>query len=111
MVTPFRLTGTLSMFQRRIDFLLYGVSYITCLVYLGNVILGQTYDRQLSRLREVFSRTRHANLKLKLTKCSLFWHSVSFLLDILDMSYLSKVLLYKLRRSVTMKMQLNLNGV
>jgi len=62
------------------DFVLCGLSYITCLVYLDDIsIFGRTFDEHLVRLREVFGRIRQANLKLKLTKCSLFRRSVSFL--------------------------------
>ena len=70
---PFGLTGAPSVFQRLMDCILSGLSYITCLVYLDDIIIfGRTFDEQLERLREVFARIRQANLKLKPTKCSLF---------------------------------------
>ena len=79
-VIPFGLTGAPSVFQRLMDFVPCGLSYITCLVYLDDIIIfGRTFDEQLVRLREVFGRIRQANLKLKPTKCSLFSRSVSFL--------------------------------
>ena len=53
---------------------------MTCLVYLDDIIIfGKSFEEQLAGLREVFSRIRSANLKLKPTKCSLFRRSVSFL--------------------------------
>jgi len=62
------------------DFVLCGLSYVTCLVYLDDIIIfGKSFDEQLARLREVFGRIRQSNLKLKPTKCSLFRRSVSFL--------------------------------
>ena len=62
------------------DFVLCGLSYMTCLVYLDDIIIfGRSFDEQLARLREVFNRIRSANLKLKPSKCSLFRRSVSFL--------------------------------
>ena len=68
------------MFQRLMDFVLCGLSYMTCLVYLDDIIIfGKSFEEQLARLREVFSRIRSANLKLKPIKCSLFRRSVSFL--------------------------------
>jgi len=77
---PFGLTGAPSVFQRLMDFVLCGLSYMTCLVYLDDIIIfGKSFEEQLARLREVFSRISSANLKLKPTKCSLFRRSVSFL--------------------------------
>jgi len=77
---PFGLTGAPSVFQRLINFVLCGLSYITCLVYLDDIIIfGSSFDEQLVWLREVFSRIKQGNLKLKPTKCSLFRRSVSFL--------------------------------
>jgi len=62
------------------DFVLCGLSYMTCLVYLDDIIIfGKSFEEQLARLREVSSRISSANLKLKPTKCSLFRRSVSFL--------------------------------
>jgi len=67
-VMPFDLTGAPSVFQRIMDFVLCGLSYITCLVYLDDIIVfDQSFDEQLVRLREVFGRIRQANLKLKST--------------------------------------------
>ena len=62
------------------DFVLSGLSYITCLVYLDDIIIfGRTFEEQLSRLEEVFRRIQSANLKLKPTKCSFFQRQVDFL--------------------------------
>ena len=78
-VMPFGLTGAPSVFQRLMDFVLCGLSYMTCLVYLDDIIIfGRSFDEQLARLREVFNRIRSANLKLKTSKCSLFRRSVFF---------------------------------
>ena len=77
---PFGVTGAPSLFQRLMDFALCGLSYITCLVYLDDIIVfGRAFDKHLIRLREVFGRNRQANLKLKPSKCSLFRRSVAFL--------------------------------
>jgi len=62
------------------DFVFCGLSYITCLVYLDDVIVfGRSFEEELSRLDEIFLRLRSAKLKLKPFKCSLFQHSVEFL--------------------------------
>ena len=79
-VMPFGMTTSPSVFQRLMDCVLAGLSYITCLVYLDDVIIfGRTFEEQLTRLDEVFCRIRRANLKLKPTKCSLFQREVEFL--------------------------------
>jgi len=38
-VMPFGLTGAPSVFQRQMDLVLRGLSYITCLVYLDDIII------------------------------------------------------------------------
>jgi len=79
-VMPFGLTCALSVFQRLMDVVLCGLSYQVCLVYLDDIIVfGKTFDEQLMRLGEVFSRLRDANLKLKPSKCFLCQQSVKFL--------------------------------
>jgi len=79
-VMPFGLTCAPSVFQRLMDCVLCGLSYITCLVYLDDVIVfGQSFEEELSRLDEVISWLRSTKLKLKPSKCSLFQHSVEFL--------------------------------
>jgi len=74
-----------SVFQRIMDFVRCSLSYMTCLVYLDDIIIfGKSFEEQFARLREVFSRISSANLKLKPTKCSLFCRCVSFLGHILS---------------------------
>jgi len=62
------------------DCVLAGLSYITCLVYLDDIIIfSRTFDEHITRLDEVFRRIRQANLKLKPSKCSLCQRQVEFL--------------------------------
>ena len=62
------------------DFVLCGLSYVTCLVYIDDIIVfGRTFEEHLVRLRDVFGRIRTANLKIKSSKCSFFQRTVSFL--------------------------------
>ena len=50
------------------------------LIYLDDVIVhALTFERELERLRLVFSRLRAANLKLNPEKCELFRRKVRFL--------------------------------
>jgi len=76
---PFGLNCALSIFKRLMDFVLCGLSHLTCLVYLDIIIFERTFDEQLGRLDEVFNRIRNANLKLKPSKYSLFQRKVEFL--------------------------------
>ena len=79
-VMPFGLTCAPSVFQRLMDVVLCGLSYLTCLVYLDDIIVfGRSFEEQLTRLNEVFERLEKANLKLKPSKCSLCQRSVQFL--------------------------------
>ena len=49
-------------------------------MYLDDVlVLGRTFSRYLSNLREVFSRLHRAGLKLKLSKCKLGHKKVVYL--------------------------------
>jgi len=62
------------------DCVLAGLSYITCLVYIDDIIVfSRKSEEHVSRLGEVFHRIRQANLKLKPSKCSLFQRQVEFL--------------------------------
>jgi len=77
---PFGMSCAPSVFQRLMDFVVCGLSYVTCLVYLDDIIVfGRTFDEQLLRLGEVFGRIKDAKLKLKPSKCSLMQRSVAFL--------------------------------
>jgi len=54
-VMPFGLTCAASVFQRLMDFVLFGLSYLTCLVYLDDaIVFGRSFDEELHRLGEVF---------------------------------------------------------
>jgi len=71
-VMPLGLTCAPSVFPRLMDVVLCGLSYQACLVYLDDIIVfGKTFDEQVARLWEVFSRLKAANLKLKPSKCFL----------------------------------------
>jgi len=55
------------------DLILCGLTYMTCLVYLDDIIVyASNFETHLERVRQVFSRLRVANLKLHATKCCLF---------------------------------------
>jgi len=77
---PFGLICAPSVFQRLMDLVLCGLTYETCLVYLDDIIVfSRDFDTHLSRLREIFTRLKGANLKVHIKKCSLFQRQVNFL--------------------------------
>ena len=77
---PFGLTTAPSVFQRLVDLVLCGLTYVTCLVFLDDIIVfSRDSDTHIQHLQEVFERLRSANLKLHVKKCFLFLRKVAFL--------------------------------
>ena len=70
---PFGLCNAPSTFQRLMAFVLTGLQWSICLIYLDDVIIFSTnFDDHLRRMEEVFGRLREAGLKLKPQKCRFF---------------------------------------
>ena len=77
---PFGLCNAPSTFQRAMNLVLRGLTWKSALAFLDDVmILGKTFEEHLENLREVLSRFRTYNLKLKPKKCSFFKKKVKFL--------------------------------
>ena len=69
-VMVFGLCNAPGTFERLMENLL---GDLRCLIYLDDVTVhASTFERELERLRLVFSRLRAANLKLNSKKCKLF---------------------------------------
>ena len=84
-VLTFGLTTAPSVFQRLMDLVLCGLTYLRCLVYTDDIIVfSRDFDAHVQRLQEVFDRLRGANLKLHVKKCCLFQHKVAFLGHVLS---------------------------
>jgi hypothetical protein len=67
---PFMLFGlcaALATFEGLMEFVLIGLTYDACLVYLDDVIV--IVQEQLNNIRKVFQRLREAHLKLNREKC------------------------------------------
>ena len=72
---PFGLCNAPSTFQEIIELALRGLQWITCLIYLDDVIIfGRNF-----RLKQVLLRIRKPNLNLKSSKCHLLQEEVEFL--------------------------------
>ena len=77
---PFGLTNAPSTFQRLMSTVLAGLSWVTCLVYLDDIIIfSRTVEDHWQRLTEVLQRLKEAGLKIKPSKCHLLCKSVRYL--------------------------------
>ena len=76
----FWLCNALATFQRLMKNCLGELNLISCLIYLDDVIIFlQMVEEHLHRLCVVFDQFREYNLKLKLSKCSLFKEEINYL--------------------------------
>lgn len=76
----FGLTNAPATFQRAINLVLRGLTWKEVLAYLDDVVvISSTFQQGIDRLREVLTRFRKFNLKLKPRKCKLFCTEVDFL--------------------------------
>ena len=79
-VVPFGAMNSPAEFERLMEKVLTGLTYVTLLIYLDDIIVyGKTFDIHLQNLEEVFKRLASANLKLNPEKCVFFQTQVSFL--------------------------------
>ena len=84
-VMPFGLTNAPATFQRLMDYVLTGLHWSQCLVYLDDVIIfGRNFDEHLTRLRTVLARLNGAGLSLKPSKCQWAKTEVKYLGHIID---------------------------
>ena len=77
---PFGLCNAPVTFQRLMQNCLGQLNLINCLIYLDDIIVFlQTTEEHLHRLCVVFDQFCEYNLKLKLSKCSLFKEEINYL--------------------------------
>ena len=77
---PFGLNNSASTFQRTMEMALQGLQWVTCLIYIDDIIVfGKDFEEHLARVEEVLERIRSPGLKLKPTKCDLLQTEVVFL--------------------------------
>ena len=87
-VMPFGLSNAPTTFQRLMERVLMGLQWQVCLCYLDDIIvLGATFEQNLTRLRAVMDRLQAAGHKLKAAKCAWFHEQ----LNIWDMWCLGRV--------------------
>ena len=77
---PFGLNNAASTFQTTTELALQGLQWVTCLIYIDDVIVfGKDFDQHMQRLEEVLDRIKKAGLKLKASKSYLLQKEVIFL--------------------------------
>ena len=77
---PFGLCNAPATFSRLMDRVLAGLHWETCLFYLDDItVFAATWEEHLARLRQVFERLRHAQLKLGAKKCTFVAKEVRYL--------------------------------
>ena len=69
-VMPFGLCNAPATFQRYMDLIFAGIKWISCLIYLDDIIVfSNSFEQHLKDLEDVFERLRRFNLVLKPSKC------------------------------------------
>ena len=77
---PFGLNNSASTFQRLMELALQGLQWVTCLVYIDDIIVfGSNFTEHILRVRQVLERIAKAGLKLKPEKCHMLQTNVVFL--------------------------------
>jgi transposase InsO family protein len=76
----FGLTNAPATFERLMETILAGLHWVTCLVYLDDIIVfADSFQLEIERLGEVIERLHQAGLKLHPGKCHFFQHEVKYL--------------------------------
>jgi hypothetical protein len=77
---PFGLCNAPATFERLMEYVLAGLHWKICLVYLDDIIVvGKTFEDMIRNLDQVFQRFEEAGLKMKPKKCQLFKKEMEFL--------------------------------
>jgi hypothetical protein len=84
---PFGLSTAPATFQRTMDIILSGLTYVICLCYLDDVIVfGRDMNEHCERLETVFLGLREHNLRVKLSKCKISARQIAFLGHVISQS-------------------------
>ena len=77
---PFILTNGPAMFQRLMDNCLGDINLHWCIIYLDDIVIfSKDLASQHERLEAVLWKLKETGLKLKLSKCELFWWQIAYL--------------------------------
>ena len=79
-VMPFGLANGPATFQRLMDFIMNGIKWKRCMIYLDDIIVfSKSFQEHLENLEEVFIRLKQSGLKLKPSKCSFAKKKITYL--------------------------------
>ena len=79
-VLPFGLINSPSVFERLMERVFAGLTFLILIIYLDDIIVySKTFEEHIENLRVVFERLQRANLKLNPKKCNLLCRKVAFL--------------------------------
>ena len=77
---PFRLTNAPSTFQRLIETCLGDLILHWCIIYLDDIVIfSKDSASHLKMLEAVFQKLEKAGLKLKPSKCELFFWQIAYI--------------------------------
>ena len=77
---PFGLTNAPATFQRLMENCLGDLNLHWCIIYLDDIVIfSKDPVSHLERLEAVFGKLEEAGLKLKPSKCELFWRKLAYL--------------------------------
>ena len=77
---PLVLNPGSGCFQRLMELTLQGLQWVTCLVYIDDIIcFGRNFREHMDSVTEVLQRITDAGLKLRPDKCQLLQTEVVFL--------------------------------
>jgi predicted aspartyl protease len=79
-VMPFGLCNAPRIFERMMEYLLAGLHWETCLIYLDDIIVfADTFEQHIERLGNVLTKVQGGGLKISPKKCHFFQTKVHFL--------------------------------
>ncbi|CAC5407022.1 Retrovirus-related Pol polyprotein from transposon 297,Retrovirus-related Pol polyprotein from transposon 17.6 [Mytilus coruscus] len=77
---PFGLCNAGATFSRLMQYILSGLQWEICVIYLdGIIVFSKSFEEHITRLQEVFDRIQLAGLKIAPKKCFIFQKKVLFL--------------------------------
>lgn len=77
---PFGLKNAPATFQKLMNIVLLGLQGSQCFVYIDDVVIyASTMEEHSQKLKKVFQRLRHHNLKLQPEKCQFMHKEIAYL--------------------------------
>ena len=82
---PFGLTNAPATFQRLMETCLGDLNLHWCIIYLDDIVIfSKDLASHFQRLKAVFQKLEEGGLKLKPSKCELFWWQLAYLWHVIS---------------------------